>query len=328
MSVFGKIRHLFDGTYSREDVLIRVCGKLGIHPREYRLLKWVRRAPRSSDMRYIPLKTYDGSGQATHPDVLWDGGRWVMALTPYPRSNDKFENPCVYTSPDGRRWTPIKETYPLVGGYAEEGKYNSDPDIVFYGGKYELFWRVHTTYPQIENAIYSVMSEDLHTWSEPTLIFKSEGYQVLSPAALVRQGKRILFWVEDRDETFRLVRYDVDTQSRTEIALDGVPEGRTLWHLDVSDLHGQTVAVITMGTYRHMNTKNYIAVLRDDVCRIVCEVPIDESWAEDIYRASLVERDGTFHAYTSIKSKHRQWYLYDVDVTEQVERALHEKMDI
>ncbi len=65
----------------------------------------------------LEIATYDGSGQAVHPCVLdfgrgflrpghttWNGYRYWMTLTPFPASNDAYENPCLYCSHDGLTW--------------------------------------------------------------------------------------------------------------------------------------------------------------------------------------------------------------------------------
>src|SRR5256885_11351623 len=54
----------------------------------------------------LVIPTYDGSNQATHPDVLLerdDSGapHLTMAMTPYPYSDEHFENPCLLVSGDG-----------------------------------------------------------------------------------------------------------------------------------------------------------------------------------------------------------------------------------
>src|SRR5258706_15870766 len=54
----------------------------------------------------MTVPTYDGSGQSVHPDVVafdspWHGARYWMTMTPYPKSNQKLENPSILSSDDG-----------------------------------------------------------------------------------------------------------------------------------------------------------------------------------------------------------------------------------
>ena len=64
--------------------------------------------------------TYDGSGQVVHPDVVhvpggWNGYEYWMGMTPYPNSNDDFENPSVLASNDNVTWVvPPGVTNPLA----------------------------------------------------------------------------------------------------------------------------------------------------------------------------------------------------------------------
>ena len=53
--------------------------------------------------------TYDGSGQVVHPDVVhvpggWNGYEYWMGMTPYPNSNDNYENPSIIASNDNATW--------------------------------------------------------------------------------------------------------------------------------------------------------------------------------------------------------------------------------
>lgn len=112
------------------------------------------------------IPTYDGTGQAVHPSVIdfkleynletWRGYRYWMAMTPYPRSYDAFENPSIVASQDGLTWViPPGFGNPLdiKGG---RGNFNSDPNLVYdpdertliiywreYSkGEYEKIWRI------------------------------------------------------------------------------------------------------------------------------------------------------------------------------------------
>ncbi|MBA3458618.1 MAG: hypothetical protein H0T46_01550 [Deltaproteobacteria bacterium] len=56
---------------------------------------------------HLEIPTYDGSGQVVHPDVLFDGYRYLLAYTPYPFSNGRFENPSIAISDDGLAFREI-----------------------------------------------------------------------------------------------------------------------------------------------------------------------------------------------------------------------------
>ena len=83
----------------------------------------------------LTIPTYDGSGQAVHPDVVdmrdhpWNGYRFWMGMTPYPYSNDDYENPSILASNDAVTWVvPTGLTnpiYPFPGG----DLWNADTDL-------------------------------------------------------------------------------------------------------------------------------------------------------------------------------------------------------
>lgn len=101
----------------------------------------------SNTQTYLNTPTYDGSGQACHPSVVyfsdgWNGYKYWMAMTPYPNSNDMLENPSILASNDGITWVvPAGLTnpiYPMPPGHA----HNNDPDLIYNPDTDELwvFW--------------------------------------------------------------------------------------------------------------------------------------------------------------------------------------------
>lgn len=102
---------------------------------------------------HLTIPTYDGSGQAVHPDVIdfanepvvggeWQGWRFWMVMTPYPSSLAAFEDPSILVSHDGITWqVPAGLTNPIY--LPTEGPYSNDPDIVYdpVADQLVLFWR-------------------------------------------------------------------------------------------------------------------------------------------------------------------------------------------
>jgi len=63
-------------------------------------------APLANAPTWQNTPTYDGSGQVVNPDVVyfpsgWHGYKYWLAMTPYPNSNDDYENPSILVSNDG-----------------------------------------------------------------------------------------------------------------------------------------------------------------------------------------------------------------------------------
>jgi len=99
--------------------------------------------------------TYEGSGQAVEPDVLWVPESWHgyefwMVMTPYPCGDETHENPSLLASHDGQTWeTPrsggATAPAPLVPHHESCSNYtysNSDPSIVLAGDTLSIYYFV------------------------------------------------------------------------------------------------------------------------------------------------------------------------------------------
>jgi len=92
--------------------------------------------------QFLNIPTYDGSGQVVHPSVIdfhneygmdaWSGYRYWMVLTPFPQSQDQFENPSLFASHDGFTWiVPQNITNPLDATSGLDKAFLSDPDMIY-----------------------------------------------------------------------------------------------------------------------------------------------------------------------------------------------------
>jgi hypothetical protein len=107
---------------------------------------------KSPEARVLPLKnaakplriqTSDGSGQCVHPSVIdfynefqmkeWNGYRYWMAMTPYPFSNSRKENPDIVASSDGINWVVPKGIINPVDQISGDTNTENlaDPDIIY-----------------------------------------------------------------------------------------------------------------------------------------------------------------------------------------------------
>lgn len=157
----------------------------------------------------LVIPTYDGSGQATHPSVMhapegWgedaNGKAWRywQAMTPYPASNNAYENPCVIVSDDGDDWVePPGLTNPIAG--KPEGGYNSDTELCLVDGVLHLLWR-ETDSAGTFDRIWAATTPDGVNFSAPLLVMQGARNELLSPS-LVRVGGRWLLYVVNRTPT-------------------------------------------------------------------------------------------------------------------------------
>lgn len=197
------------------------------------------------------LETSEGSGQATHPDVVYipegfGAQNWTywMACTPYAFAESRFENPEVFVSYDGVSWTvPDGGHNPLVPTPKTAGDHNSDPDLIFHQDKLWLFYRetLRSKAPSKtshENTIYVMKSADGIYWSAPIRVLSEKsGTQLLSPA-VIHNGSHFVMWaVEVQGDKLGLMRRTSSDSMNwgppEPCEIIGLHKGRHPWHIDV-----------------------------------------------------------------------------------------------
>ena len=192
----------------------------------------------------LTIDTFDGSGQAVHPDFAatpagWGNSESHLALTPYPGGNASFENPSFYDGfslldwrvPSGAR-NPI-ETPPA-------GAYLSDPDQIYdpESGELWLYYREVTS----ENVILLTRSAGGVHWSAPQVMFSVPDHLAVSPSVVHRGPGDWLMWSVNSGSagcssfsTTVELRRSADGlhwSSPETLALTG-PDGTFAWHIDV-----------------------------------------------------------------------------------------------
>lgn len=190
----------------------------------------------------LDVKTYDGSGQAVHPDHAWLPAEWpdatqALLATPYPFGNASFENPSLYEGTNGDDWSvPPGLTNPIVRPSAG---YLSDPDVIYDPVSHELlvYYREVTS----ENRILLTRSADGVHWTDPVLVASAPNHRIISPTVVRRGPGEWLMWsvnagaagCTSASTTVELRRSSdgVHWSSPEQVSLDQ-PEGFA-WHLDV-----------------------------------------------------------------------------------------------
>lgn len=217
----------------------------------------------------LDIPTYDGSGQATHPDVAyfsekWNGWHYWMCMTPYANSFNPLENPSVVVSDDGLNWVvPQDLTNPIVApiGTAQNDDHHSDACFFFEDDTLYMFWRtVYKTLPGNNfEVIYVSSSTDGVNWTEQkevaTVGSEVEGYaHLLSPSVVKIDGVYYMYVVNDKDplDNYKqsTVQYltsetvDGIYSNPTDVILDGFPDSRYPWHVNVCQY--QNTLIMTM----------------------------------------------------------------------------------
>jgi hypothetical protein len=262
------------------------------------------------DETHVTIPTYDGSGQVVHPDVLLESGRLVMAMTPYPFSNGRDENPSIVVSADGITFTTIRDN-PLVP--APPFDHNDDPDIRRdpRTGDYELLY-LETLRPDLQTVV-ALRSPDLLTWTRRDAIAYDIGHGepfIVSPAAIDDAGVTHLFYVHlgaTSAQLETLTSADGTTWDRTQAAPVQIDLGAVSpWHVDVIRGDG-AFGMLLSGfdtVFEHQNL--YLATSQDLVQWTLRPEPLlaytDRSLGlETLYRSSGVVAGGRLAVWYSFQ---------------------------
>lgn len=197
----------------------------------------------SSTVRALPIVTYEGSGQAVHPDFArlpasWTGDRLRLVATPYPQGDGSFENPSLYSGSTGDGWEVPKgvhnplETPPL-------GSYLSDPDLLYDADADEL--RIYYRRVTSENEIWMIRSSNGVVWSAPVLSVHAPIHFIVSPTIVRRSAKTWLMWsVNSGTVGCGASTTTVELRRSIDGVTWGAPETTTIsdpdgypWHIDV-----------------------------------------------------------------------------------------------
>lgn len=195
----------------------------------------------------LTTPTYDGGGQATHPDVIDfgsdaagpSGKRYVMVLTPYPNADDQYENPSILHSSDGTTWTvPAGLTNPIDATPA--GGYNADTDLVWDAAAGKLYL-VYLGYDGTNKQVVVRESTDAVTWSAESVLWQTvvASNNPLSPTIIKDGSTWKLWYVEQVADPNGLYYREASTLAGLGAASDqactktGLESGRDIWHIDV-----------------------------------------------------------------------------------------------
>ena len=193
------------------------------------------------ELRVIAVPTYDGSGQAVHPDIATRTGALplLMAFTPYPFGNAGVEDPSLVESANNRYWrvqsglvNPVAR--PVAG-------HLSDPDLVFDAATGLL----HLYYREVSggrNRIRHVISPNGVTWQGDAVVLDVPSHAALSPA-VTRSGhdQQWSMWTVNsgaagcsaRSSTVELRRSSNGTTWSGPAVTNLAQPGQVIWHLDV-----------------------------------------------------------------------------------------------
>jgi hypothetical protein len=201
----------------------------------------------------IAFDTYERSRQVVHPSVVefpskWHGQRFWLALTPYPNSDSRVENPSLFASASGDEWAvPSGLTNPVA---KTSRGYLSDPELAYDPSSDELrlYYREvvetrsgHQKPRHRADVVYLTRSSDGVRWSPPQEIMSDAGRFVVSPTVARRAEGEWKMWSVDAGragckahETRVVMRASADGISWSEARGISLSQpGFLPWHLDV-----------------------------------------------------------------------------------------------
>ncbi len=198
----------------------------------------------------MTVPTYDGSGQAVHPDIVafdsdWHGARYWMTMTPYPKSNQTLENPSILKSDDGISLTvPTGLRNPVIAAPPHSKDYNSDPELVYepQTDRLVMFYRL---VDRNANTLHLSTSADGVKWTAMKAPFWERSHQVISPTVAPRRDGAARMWYVNAGKagceaksTRVMMRTGadqsgkiVDTKWLGPIATDLSIPGYEIWHI-------------------------------------------------------------------------------------------------
>jgi hypothetical protein len=284
----------------------------------------------------LNLPTSEGSGEATHPDVLyipgsWCGWTWLMSATPYPSSEDFFENPELYVSRDAFCWTPPAEgvnplsRVPLTARRDLKKEFHSDASLLLRGETLHVYYRWTGIFfdGSAENRICLKTSTDGRNWSGSVTLIEekclaSEARGFLSPSVLFMNGEYVMWVVEYEDGKRSIVRrtsadgLNWSKPKKTPIAY---PQAhcQAPWHLDViPDLsHDDLILVLTTAKDRGFDAELFYGFSSDwGRSWQVVEKLVEPGYffeRKRVYRSSIAIRDDEYFLFYSAMSEDETW---------------------
>jgi hypothetical protein len=157
----------------------------------------------------LNIPTYEGSGQAVHPDIYVNSGsgpEYILSFTPYPFSYDKFENPSILVSSDGLRFD---EEYPGINPLVPvpEKDHNDDPDLFFYEDRWNIVY-LETLRPQKQNMVL-LSSADRRLWDSRIMhtFYLEKGDPMIVSPSFIQILKQPYFFYVNISESINTIEY-------------------------------------------------------------------------------------------------------------------------
>ncbi len=296
---------------------------------------------------FIPAKDYNckyplnietpyGDIEAYHPKVLsfengWNGHKYWMSYTPYPKGDDSKENPCIAVSDDLIHWsTPEGLTNPLDERVddGEPKQYNSDSHIVYRPDTDELecYWRfVDDVNDQV--IIYRRKSKDGVNWTEKEVAMKATRSKkdYISPAIIFEDNIYKIWYVDKSNKvTYATSENGLDWKDVKVLNISYEKKIYT-WHLDVirTEKGYEMIAVAYDKWANHNDMSLYYTSSKDGItwekAKTILEPTVTTNYWDNkgLYRSSFIYENGMYYVFyggTSKSYNHGIGLVYGKDI--------------
>lgn len=217
--------------------------------------------PLYNAVTYLETPTYDGSGQAIHPDIYynpngWNGWEYWLANTPYPNNDETLENPSMLVSHDGLSWVvPDGLTNPIANKPVATSSYNSDPDLIYNPDEDYLMYYYREIGENSFDTLKLATSTNGADWSQPialALANDDNAYSNISPSIVrLANGQYQLWYVGQgfgatgtRPIYYRTSSDGINWQDQQVTSWTGLDNSP--WHINVRYLPSRQIYVMVI----------------------------------------------------------------------------------
>jgi len=290
--------------------------------------------------RFLDIPTYEGSGQIVHPHVLFFeekflGFHYIMVMTPYPFSNNRYENPSLLGSHDGVIWVvPEGVTNPVVGIPidVQYGGYYSDPFIIQSDDVLELWFRHtpardaywQTVTRNTHNRILRTKSYDLVNWNELEVVLEcTDNISPYMSIVIINNGINYRMWYTNFYSQLFMIESDdlVSWSDRVQVSAD--LGGLGVWHHEIRFTGEKYEALFVSADWdNNPEFRLFYAVSYDGLdfgigqeISIRCISP--ELSRLTVHKTSFVKIDGVYQIYMPVFNRRNVWKLFYFEISEE-----------
>lgn len=254
--------------------------------------------------KWIKIPSYEGSSEVTHPKVLYfengyNGYKYWMVNTPYPKNDAYYENPSIVVSNNGIDWTEPKGIKNPISGYpnrVRDDSYYSDPFLLYDGNKFELFFRKTRSYlngyykRNGYNYMYYINSNDGIKYSEPKIIMNNNSNEQYMSMSVVKKDNIYKIWYVNYDGKIRYTESNdlVEFVKPTNVNINNF--NKKIWHKEIQYVDNKYVCIF-MIKYKLFYTESVDGINFSEPKEIDTNLKNVDSNTYNIYKTSFVITD-------------------------------------